>query len=461
MQFRVPFAIFLIAFAVRLFFFYIATTTVGIEALLYGDAVGQGGYIPLARHLAQGLGFTQYFEGNIVPEVFRTIGLPWILSFFVQPLTNLWFYFIGLMCITSMCIGFVFYPAVRSLLGAQTALIASVLVTFEPHHIFFSFLPQTEMPLIILLICALTLIVHISKNVSSISSIALGIVLGLSMLVRPSMLPLVALSTLLAILVAMRLARTYVVTMFIVVIACTATISPSLIRMHSITGTFALSGAGWRNLYSDYLASVRSLEKNTSFSEEKALLLKYAESEWGITTYAIDAPQHGPVLRAYALKELSQRMSVVIKLQTYLTLSVLTHDGYYYAFRKFGILPSEEKIHISPSALFLQKGLHAVPEIWAEAREQYFIPIIGRISTYALLVLALIGFYLRRNLLTGLLFFFSALSIEVGTVIGFGVESRMRLPVQFILYMFAAHALVFIFIKLKRMYETRRLYTGI
>src|SRR5665213_2158578 len=71
------------ALLLRLGVLWYTLAHVGAAALSYGDASGSTGYIALASSLAHGYGFaSQSAQGAILPEVFRTPGLPLLLSVF-------------------------------------------------------------------------------------------------------------------------------------------------------------------------------------------------------------------------------------------------------------------------------------------------------------------------------------------------------------------------------------------
>ena len=116
----------------------------GVTPLVYGDAVG---YRELAVNLWNGNGFTSARDtGTLVPEVFRTPGLPLLLAPFAGSDAPLAFYFFLLALAGGVLLPYLTFEIGKRMLPIGGALIAATLVAFEPHLIFFSILPQTEMP---------------------------------------------------------------------------------------------------------------------------------------------------------------------------------------------------------------------------------------------------------------------------------------------------------------------------
>ncbi|MGB4076293.1 MAG: glycosyltransferase family 39 protein [Minisyncoccia bacterium] len=410
----------------------------GVNPLVYGDAYG---YRELATNLAEGNGFVSVSDtGEFFPEVFRTPGLPLLLSPFARTDGGFAAYFVLLAILGGVLLPTFTYLLGKRFLSVSAALLAAGLVAFEPHLVFFSILPQTEMPFILAAYGGLAILFAAYERRSLLLAAFSGALIGFSILIKPGFLPVFAVVFLLILFYAVIRRKEYLRIIGISLVLCAAVLVPWFMRTHAVTGVVAISGAGWRNIYTDYLASLRAIENHTEFSVEKKLLKQNAQ-ETGIATDAIDNPASAPALRTYALAEMWEKKALVVKLEATLLASYFLQDGYYYQLRRFLLIPADTDIpHVSPTFLLMQKGVAALPDIVSELSRQYFIPILGRVWTFATLVLAVIGFFLVRHPIRYVFLILIGLSALAATAIGLGVESRLRLPMLPLLYLLAAPA---------------------
>jgi len=115
------------------------------------------------------------------------------------------------------------------------------------------------------------------------------------------------------------------------------------------------------------------------------------------------------------------------------------HDGYYYSATGFGLIKGEVGESHSVSLALLSQGLGGIPVLFDELKRQYFIPLLGRMFTIGMTVLALVGAWcLRRKPIAYLFCIIIALGAVTATAIGLGVESRLRLPIEPLLFILAA-----------------------
>ena len=410
----------------------------GNKPFVYGDAVS---YIELAHHIQIGEGFaSSRATGVLQDEVFRTPGLPLLLAPFSANETSLTWYFVLLALVSGILLPYFIFGVASYFVSPVTGLVAATLVAFEPHLVFFSMLPQTETPFMLFSYGALLATLYAHRENKLLFSVFGGILFGYSVLIRPGFLPtfVVALTLTIGYFAWQKLSLKHLGALLIGLLAL---LSPWYIRTHAITGVYSLSGAGWRNVYTDYLASVRAIEHHTDFSSEKRNLKDQSE-EAGVPTQQIDNPAYGKKLRDYSLKELWLHKTTVLKLEPVLIFSYFTQDGYYYQFERFLLIPPDDgSPHISPTFLLLHKGFAAVPDVLHELSRQLFIPIVGRIFTIGMFLLSLCGFFLTKHKFRFVFLVVIALSALTSTVIGLGVEARLRLPVEPILYIFAAVSL--------------------
>lgn len=409
--------------------------TAGLEPLVYGDAIG---YRALAINIWNGLGFAHVTTyGTFISEVFRTPGLPLLLSPFAGSEMGLGVYLFLLAIVGGVLLPYLTYQVGKRMLSDRTALFPAMLVAFEPHLIFFSVLPQTEVPFMLFSYGALVAILHAYEKRLPLFFIFAGSLFGYATLIRPGFLPIyvVVMMGIFFFLVIKRM--NYARFILLTLISTLTVLTPWYIRTHEVTGVYALSGAGWRNVYTDYLASVRAIENHTDFSSEKSNLKKTAGLA-GVETEEVDSPASSASLRSYALHELWEKKKTVVKLESTLLVSYFLQDGYYYQFRRFLLVPSDEGIqHTSATFALLNKGIAGFKDVFEELARQLFIPILGRLFTLAVVAFGVIGFFTTRSRLRYVFAMVIVLSAITATAIGLGVEARLRLPVEPLLFIFA------------------------
>lgn len=217
-------------------------------------------------------------------------------------------------------------------------------------------------------------------------------------------------------------------------------------RMHEITGVYALSGTGWRNVYTDYLASIRAINNGTKFVDEKEALKQYAIKTWGISRIEIDSPAQSQRFKEYAIPEILANKSTVVKLQSVLFVSYFTNTDYQRRLQKHGMLPMNitENGRVSSSRLLITKGLGAIPEIYAEMKNRYFLPIIERAWTGFIFLFACIGFFVTKSRARYLVLGLMVFGYLTSSAIGLGVEARLRLPILPFYFMLTSCGILFL-----------------
>lgn len=437
------------AVSVRLLALAVSAYIVGTDAFVSGDAIG---YVKLAESLLAGNGFVTRDTLQPVVEVFRTPGFPILLA----PFTALPHGFLVYGILMSIVVGVVLplsvYGIARRFVSNAAALTASALIAFEPHAVFYSFLLQTEMPSIVCAVAGLYAAIIAYDRSSYRWAAGAGALLGYAAFIRPGNMPLFVVLIVGTIVWLAWVKDARVRQIIVVLCIMGAIVAPWYIRNHSITGVYALSGAGWRNVYTDYLASVRSLENDTFFHDEKRALVREAQERFGLSPRDVNSPASSHILRAAALPELWEKKWIVLRLESTLLLSYFTHDGYYYDFRNLGYVTDPKVAHISPTHEFMTKGVASIPPILAQLSRQMFIPVWGRVFTFSIFILSIFGFFLISHRIRYLFAAAIVLSALTSTAIGFGVDARMRVPMEPLIFIFAAVTIVRIAQYLKSRY---------
>lgn len=443
--------IIILAIIVRLTALSFALHNVGSEGFISGDAIG---YVALAQNIAAGNGFvTGPTElGEFKTEVFRTPGLPFVLSLFVYMTHGFAIYGVLLSIIAGIVLPLVTFAIARRLTETGPALVAAAMIAVEPHAVFYSFLLQTEIPAMLFAYTGLYALIRTYEENSYRWAIVAGALLASSIYIRPGNLVLFLAAILAVGIWSAVKGKLQYRQLIVCLVMMFAMLSPWYIRNHAVTGVYALSGAGWRNVYTDYLASVKSIENDTPFHIEKRKLREEAMNRFGMSADDVNSPAYSKTLRGAALAELWQHKITVIKLESVILLSFFTNDGYYYDFRNLGFVPENAVLNISPTHELLTKGVAAVPAVTAQLARQLFIPVWGRIVTLVVLILAMCGFILARHPLRFLFAGIIVFSALISSAIGFGVDARMRVPVEPLFFIFASVALVWLYDRIRLHY---------
>ena len=410
----------------------------GLTPFTYSDSVG---YLALARTIWDTHTFSTFVNGALVPEIYRTPGLPVLLApFATGTFLPLALYPLLVSILAGILLPTLSYLIARRYVSEQAALVTAFFSGCELNLVFYSWPFLTEMPFLLLALGGLHLVLDGYEQQSRAHSVLGGMLLGLSLYMRPGFLPIYTVTILGTLLFQFIEAKTLVRSTFFVGIACFFVLSPWFLRMHSITGTFALGGVGWRNVYTDYVASIRSVEQHTNFKNEKNNL-KATATQYGIPEGGYNNPANNALIRKVALTEVFAHKLTTIKLEILLLFSFFTNDNYYYLLVKYGFIPQTAG-HISATYAVLSDGIHAIPALFSEMARQYFIPFIGRIISIGLIIGAVVGFFRVRNRIRYVLASVIILAAITSTVSGLGVESRFRVPIMPFIFMLASPVLV-------------------
>ncbi len=435
---------------VRLGAFFVASSNLGEEGFVQADAIV---YVELARNLVHGVGFMSTIEGELVPEVFRTPGFPLLLVPFMYLPSGVLAYSFFMSVLAGILLPLITYLLGKKLSGERAALFAAGLIAFEPHAVFYSFLLQTEVPFMLFGLGGL-LAAYMAYERSSYGIAALsGALFGYAAFIRPGLFPIfivIALCTTGFLALSRDTRYRHTLAMLLVFVAF---LMPWHLRNQAVTGSFALSGQGWRNVYTDYLASIRSLDRGTPYHEEKENLKVEALPRFGIPRAGVNDPANAAVLRNAALSEMWEHKMTVAKLETMLLVTFFFNDGYYYEFRHLGYLADDSRgQHISPTYEILNNGIAALPSIMSELSRQAWIPLWGRLFTLSTFVLAIVGFFLMKSRMRYIFAAAIALFALTSTAIGLGLDARLRVPIEPLLFILASVALVWIIVRVRTLY---------
>jgi|GEM_PF-3546363 len=420
-------------------FGYVLAFGSGEIVLAQGDSIG---YQKLATSLAHGEGFSIVNDaGERVTQTFRTPGLPLLIAPFTLVPHGIVYYALLLSILAGILVPLLTYRIGAWLFDAKVGMVAAALSAFEPHMIWFSWLPLSEMPFIIIFLGALYLLIIAWERGKYLWLLSAGALLGYAILIRPSYLLVFGATLVVAALwfighrrpeEGKRLA--------LIVVGVILILMPWSLRNASVAGSYAISGAGWFNVYFDYVSAVLAIEQGVDSQVIKKE--RRANPPGGIPQPDAGNPVYAPILRDVALRELAERPLTVLKLEAMLGVTFFTNDSYYYYLRRYGFINDEPIIGGPPrSATFavLTRGTDAMSHLLLELRRQHYIPLFGRAFTASIFVLACIGVWVSwRRPIVWLIVLTIGVTAVTSTVIGMGLEGRLRVPVQPFLFILAA-----------------------
>jgi hypothetical protein len=426
----------------------VVLTHVGIDPLITGDS---SRYLELAKNLLNGLGFGYFApEGYWVPETYRTPGLPLILAPFLIVPWGLTLYLFLQTIVAATVLPFLVYQIGKQTLSERAGMIAAWMIALEPQVAFSSWSPNTETPFLVAGLLAVTVFLSIRnwqgcRLCFFTRILVVGFLAALSAYVRPANLFMMFL-LFVVFMVAdwfskdWRDRKTAILALMVMLMF----IFPWMARNAYITGVFGWSGAG-KNVYVDYVASIRTIEKGSNMDIEKDIRVKEAIAEFGFKDeYIIRSPQVSSALTRSGLNEILQHPKTVIKLESLLLLSYFTNDNYYNQLIRLGFIDRVPD-RISPSQVLLREGLSGIPRIFEEMRKQYFVPVVSRLYQFAILFLAGYGLYRLPRRIGVMLFLLIMFSAVTSTLIGFGLEARLRMSVMPMLFLLAGAALTHLY----------------
>ncbi len=416
----------------------------GLEVLLVGDGTG---YLELAKNLRDGHGFGVFRPEGWIPEVFRTPGLPSILAPFMGLPYGIEIYIFLQTILAGILLPLFVYFIGKKVFSERAGMIGAWLIALEPQMMFSSWSPLTEIPFLFCVLPATLVLISFrgwsGTTVSEgIKLATAGLLLTAAIYIRPGTALLIAVLLGGFILEALFKKDRHDVLRFVAVSLLVFTLLlPWQTRNEGLTGASSLSGAGWRNVYVDFVGSLRTIRNNTEFYSERSKLKDEAVARFAMDSRRdVDSPKYADELRGAAIEEIMRYPVDTVKLGGLLLVTFFTNDNYYNQLIRLGFIPSV-KDRVSPTQLLLREGIEGIPRIYEEMKKQYFVPIISRLYQFTIVLLALWGAWRAPRGLALILVSVIGIAAITATVIGLGLEIRLRMPIMPILFLLVGHAI--------------------
>ncbi len=418
----------------------------GHEAVIWGDAIV---YEELAVHISEGRGFTYERYGEVRPELFRTPGMPYLMSHFIEDGLLSFSYFFVLGILQALIVPPLIFFIGSTLFRASIGIIATWVYVLEPLTFLSYWSGHTEGLFMLLTVPGIACFIYSLKQRSVLSALCAGLLIALSLYVRP-VLYLVYIAAFL-ILIAYLLVKKEGSAQFVVVTGLTLFILliPWMNHVKDESGVYALTASGWRNVYTDYISSIRSIQNNSVLQVEKENLKVFAKEELGISRAELDSPESSDVLKAYSLNEIMSNLDTVIKMETVVLFNFFLNTSYQARLEHVKIIPKIQR-QLSPTQALLNRGFAGIGDIYNEMKRVYFVPVLERVWSTSLFILSLMGaFLMRKNKIALLLLFVIALTALISSVAGLGMVGRLRVPILPFYFIFVAIALEWLFVHVR------------
>ncbi len=192
----------------------------------------------LARQIAEGHGYA--FPG-FAPTAFRVPLYPIFLAAVTQGRQDFWAVLIAQALLSAGTVACVAWLA-RMWFGRTVAIVAAAITALYPYYLWHDTALQETGLFIFLATLAMALVVYAQRRRSIAGALLAGLVLGLAILTRATLMPFALFAVLWLIVPdgASTALRRRVVTALLCLAALGATLSPWLIRAHQITGRYTL-----------------------------------------------------------------------------------------------------------------------------------------------------------------------------------------------------------------------------
>lgn len=438
---KIELIIFLLAVVLR--FAYLGVSVAVHNGDLIRTVQGADGYFVVSQNIINGHGFSSSDQEPYLPYSFR----PPVYHYFIA-----WSYWLlggyGGVIALQVLIGSILPVLAMYILGfmfsRKIAVWTGFILAVEPVSILFSTIFYSETFFMLIFFLSLLYLFSYFKEKNVLHLFFSACFLGFATLSRPTTeyLPILVVGIL------FWEARTHIsretyIRAALYALTFLLTLSPWLYRNYALFGEAALSPQIGVNLYANVVPSFRAIENGTNYQKEYASLMAEGVSGPNVTNVGGD--------KGYTQKAIDillQHPGTLAILAFNTELAFFTHDGMFDVLRHIGASP--DKLLGKP-AVFL---LFSDPQAFLGFIAYYLtkpaiLILLMRIVWYLLTVLGMIGAirYLIREGANAyvvsalcLVAYFAAITL----VLGFTINARYRLPVEFLILPFALYGLVYL-----------------
>lgn len=432
-------AIVLFAIIVRLVYWQAAAQHHGDNFL---KEIALDGYYQMGEYFAQG----NDMPADNVNSSMRTPGLPLLLSPFIATNTINWYLVIQI--IIGGCLPLAGFWIAREL-GADNALgymVASAMA-IEPMSVMLATQLMTETIFLAFFLPFTALLLRSMRVKPSLRDIfTLGLLLGLSVIVRPSpyLLPIIIIPLLFIRWRSHCTRQNMALGILIALLAFSAPLVPWMMRNHSVYGTFSLTSAGPQLAFIALAPSVVALDTNMSYQAAQERLFE----QYGLAMQP-EINHENARRYSHATRDvLFAHPKGVILSMAGTAFQLFTHDGVLTAAQHIGFLTNFTTENLETPPLFVMvtnPQLDYIPHLVRYITGPAGIVVISRLAWIGIAFLAALGmgiYWRHKKNRHGEL---AAAIIIIGyflltsLVVGIGLTARLRQPLNPFFFFFALY----------------------
>ena len=417
---------------------------------------GNAHYLPLAKNLAVGNGFT--LDG-VNPYAYKAPGYPLFLAFFYKIFGVFWPAIIAQIILSSFLVVLIFKIGEEIGFGKKISFAAGILTATAPHLIYYGNFFVTEALFAFLLLLSILCFIKLLKRPSVVFAGLSGLFLGLNTLVKTSGQYLVFVFLAVGFLYFWKLKensgfKKYTVFLSVFFFVFVLAVLPLAVRNYFESGSFSLNSQGTYLLYRYEGASIVVVRDKVSFGDAEKIAKKELLAGTGLENLSeekLTDLKYSPVLLDRTLGLMEDNLGAVFKVGLANVFAFWTHSNYAYFLVSY-------KITSMPAGGFpvtyaLTSGdLTKVLEIAKSVLNEpyYLVALVSRIFWVLTALSAAVAFIygvfkneigFQKRIFVLFLFLVIFYYNFTSMVLGFGVEGRLRYHVEPIMYLLAASGL--------------------
>lgn len=428
------------------------------------DARGQ--YLPLAKNIAQGNGFT---VDGVTPYAYKTPGYSVFLAFFYKFFGVFWPAIIIQTILSASLAVLIFKIGENAGFDKKISRLAGMLTAVAPHLIYYGEVYVTEALFAFLLLLGILFFIKFLKEPNLKYSLLAGLFLGLDTLVKISTIYLLFVCLLAALFFILRSAaeiRKKLVFYFLIFIFIfIAVITPLSIRNYRLFGTFNLNSQGAYLLYRYEGASIVYLRDKVSFGEAEEIAREELLSGTGlenIPEHKLVDLKYAAVLKKKTFDLMKDNPWLVFKIELVNIFAFWTHSNYAYFLLYYKLISPPAPSLLAPTYTIASGNFG---QLWETMKPILFSPyyciaLISRIYwvTIAALSFCSMGYAVfskslvdHKKILISFLFLTVVYYGIILAPLGFGVEARLRYHVEPLMFLLASFSFTNIYPGIKNL----------
>ncbi|MDO8555215.1 MAG: glycosyltransferase family 39 protein [bacterium] len=417
---------------------------------------GNAHYLPLAKNLATGNGFT--LDG-VNTYAYKAPGYPLFLAFFYKIFGVFWPAIVAQIILSALLSVLIFKIGEKVGFGKKISFIAGVLTATAPHLIYYGNFFVTEALFAFLLLFGILYFIKFLKRPSVALAVLSGLFLGLDTLVKTSGQYLVFVFLAVGFLYFWKSKensgfKKYAVFLSVFFCVFILAVLPLAVRNYFESGSFSLNSQGAYLLYRYEGASIVVVRDKVSFGDAERI----AKKELLVGTGLENLPEekltdlkYSSVLLDRTLGLMGDNLGAVFKVGLANVFAFWTHSNYAYFLVSYKIISMPAggfPVTYALASGDLTKVLEIAKSVLKEP--YYLVAFVSRVFWVLAALFAAVAFIygvfkkeigFQKRMFVLFLFLVIFYYNFTSMVLGFGVEGRLRYNVEPIMYLLAVFGL--------------------